>query len=197
MIASTDAEIKILEAAKTEFENKGYNGTRMQEIADLAGISKASLHYYFRSKDKLFEKIFEHALQEFLPIVQTWSDETLKWEEKVNKYTEQLFQFIRKGSMLFIIREINRNPDLLTPHMKKKKKSNSLIAYFDELLQQGSIRKTDARLLYIFLNSLCCYPIINREMFQKTLGMTAKEYDEFLHDYAKAAAGFFISAIKK
>ncbi|MCU0469395.1 MAG: TetR/AcrR family transcriptional regulator, partial [Arcicella sp.] len=29
----------------------------MQDIADLAGINKALLHYYFRNKDKLFEQI--------------------------------------------------------------------------------------------------------------------------------------------
>jgi len=43
-------EEKILEAAKKVFVNKGMAGARMQDIADEAGINKALLHYYFRSK---------------------------------------------------------------------------------------------------------------------------------------------------
>ena len=54
-------EEKILEAAKKIFHRKGYKGARMQEIADEADINKALLHYYFRSKEKLFEAVFEDA----------------------------------------------------------------------------------------------------------------------------------------
>lgn len=197
MIHSTEAEARILHAAQAEFEAKGYNGARMQAIADTAGISKASLHYYFRSKDKLFEKIFEQAIEEYLPIIQTWSDDSLDWEKKVRKFSDQLFQFIKHGKMLFLIREINRNPELISSRLKHKKKPNTLVTYFNNLVEQGIIEKTDARLLYIFLNSLCCFPIVNREMFEKALRMTTKEYDELMQHYAQFAADFFINAIKK
>src|SRR4051812_34247257 len=94
MITTTEAESRILEAARREFETRGYDGARMQEIADAAGISKASLHYYFRSKDKLFERIFEEALQEYLPIVHALSDDSLDWEEKVRRFTKEITRFI-------------------------------------------------------------------------------------------------------
>ena len=51
----------ILDAAKKVFLDKGFDGARMQQIADEARINKALLHYYFRSKDKLFDAIFEDA----------------------------------------------------------------------------------------------------------------------------------------
>jgi AcrR family transcriptional regulator len=60
-------EQKILEAARKIFLAKGLDGARMQDIADEAGINKAMLHYYFRSKDKLFEKIFAEVAGHFLP----------------------------------------------------------------------------------------------------------------------------------
>ncbi len=50
-------EQKILAAAREEFSERGIDGTRMQAIANRAGVNKALLHYYFRSKDKLFEVI--------------------------------------------------------------------------------------------------------------------------------------------
>ncbi|MDZ7635635.1 MAG: helix-turn-helix domain-containing protein [Bacteroidales bacterium] len=49
---------KIFLAASEIFEEKGHSGARMQEIADRAGINKALLHYYFRSKDQLFKAVF-------------------------------------------------------------------------------------------------------------------------------------------
>jgi AcrR family transcriptional regulator len=56
-----NTEERILDAAKKVFMQKGSAGARMQDIADAAGINKALLHYYFRSKEKLFEVIFREA----------------------------------------------------------------------------------------------------------------------------------------
>ncbi|HUI91169.1 MAG TPA: helix-turn-helix domain-containing protein [Chitinivibrionales bacterium] len=50
-------EQKILAAARQEFCERGIDGTRMQAIADRAGVNKALLHYYFRTKEKLFHII--------------------------------------------------------------------------------------------------------------------------------------------
>ena len=66
-VEDLSTEKKILEAAKKVFIAKGMAGARMQDIADEAGINKALLHYYFRSKDKLFETIFAEIAQRFLP----------------------------------------------------------------------------------------------------------------------------------
>ena len=46
---------KILAAARSEFIRGGFNGARMQSIADAAGINKALLHYYYKNKESLFE----------------------------------------------------------------------------------------------------------------------------------------------
>jgi AcrR family transcriptional regulator len=60
-------EEKILEAAKKVFHRKGFEGARMQEIADEAGINKALLHYYFRTKENLFDDVFKAAFREIFP----------------------------------------------------------------------------------------------------------------------------------
>ncbi len=197
MQLSTDTERKILDAARQEFEKKGFNGTRMQKIADEAGISKASLHYYFRSKDNLFQKIFDEALDEYVPLISTWMDDNMSWEEKIKHFTKDLIEFIKKGRMLFIIREINRNPDLIAERIKKSKSPNKFVAYFDEVQKGKSIRKVDTRYLYILLNSICCFPEMNKQMFQKGLRLSPKQYEDMMEGYAEAAAEFFIYAIKK
>ena len=60
--APGDAETRILSAARREFIAKGQDGARMQVIADEAGVNKALLHYYYRSKDNLYRKVLEVTL---------------------------------------------------------------------------------------------------------------------------------------
>ena len=64
-IYSSETEKRILQAATEVFLQKGMGGARMQEIADKAGINKAMLHYYFRSKDRLYEQVFTGQLEHF------------------------------------------------------------------------------------------------------------------------------------
>jgi len=52
-------EDKIFESATDVFLEKGMDGARMQVIADHAGINKSLLHYYYRTKDHLFNAVFE------------------------------------------------------------------------------------------------------------------------------------------
>ena len=54
---SQDTESRILQAAEKEFFEKGLAGARTASIAEAAGVTHAMLHYYFRTKDKLFERI--------------------------------------------------------------------------------------------------------------------------------------------
>ncbi|MBU2546899.1 MAG: TetR family transcriptional regulator [Proteobacteria bacterium] len=53
---------RILEAAVSEFADKGYFGARTQAIADAAGVNKALIHYYFRTKEKLYHEVLRSLL---------------------------------------------------------------------------------------------------------------------------------------
>lgn len=195
-LISADVEQRILKAARKEFEAKGYAGARMQAIADEAEISKASLHYYFRSKDGIFQRIFDEAFEEYLSIISKLIVETPDWENQIREFTGVLFEYIRCGRVLFLVREMNRDPDLINKRLEKKKKSEQ-VAYFERLQATGKITSTDPRLLFIFLNSLCSFPVMNRVMFQKALRLGPKEYDELMRNYARSVCDFFLQAIKK
>lgn len=196
VLLSADVEQRILAAARKEFEAKGYAGARMQAIADEAEISKASLHYYFRSKDGIFQRIFDEAFDEYVSIISKLTVETPDWETQIREFTGVLFDYIRCGRVLFLVREINRDPDLINKSLEKKKKSEQ-VAYFERLQATGKITATDPRLLFIFLNSLCSFPVMNSVMFQKALRMNQKEYDQLMSNYARSVCDFFIQAIKK
>jgi len=183
-------------AAKKVFEVSGYNGARMQQIADEAGISKASLHYYFRSKENLFDRIFDETMAEFIPLMSIWDDASEDWELKIRSYINKYFTFLKNKSLLFILREINRNPDLLLSRRKSKPKSKS-IAYFEKLKSAGIIRDVNPTVIYLFLQSLCSYPLLNTTLIQMNLGMNDKEFEAFIDEYPNYVADFLINALKK
>lgn len=56
--------IRIIDAATRVFARKGYNGTRMSEVAQMAGIGKGTIYEYFRSKEALFFAVFEHLMNQ-------------------------------------------------------------------------------------------------------------------------------------
>jgi len=65
--------MRILDAAREVFVERGLDGARMQDIADKAGINKALLHYYFRNKEKLFELILKkRPVSFFLSLKGSW-----------------------------------------------------------------------------------------------------------------------------
>lgn len=115
MIKDKNTEERILKAARTVFIEKGYNGARMQEIADKAEINKAMLHYYFRDKEKLFYQIFEIVFQEFFPMITDIIDSEMKFEDKIRQICNNYVSLFQKNPYipLFILSEINRNPDKL------------------------------------------------------------------------------------
>ena len=60
------AEADILAAAETVFARAGFSGATMAEIAGAAGLPKANLHYYFRTKAALYRAVLDHTLSLWL-----------------------------------------------------------------------------------------------------------------------------------
>lgn len=60
MQKSLETKERILHAAKKEFAERGFDGARMGSIARRANANQALLHYYFKSKEKLYEEVLQH-----------------------------------------------------------------------------------------------------------------------------------------
>ena len=98
-------EDRIFESATEIFIEKGMDGARMQDIANHAGINKALLHYYYRSKEHLFEAVFEKManvmFSRFAPVFH----ENASIEEKIRFFFREHISFLQKNPRLpaFII----------------------------------------------------------------------------------------------
>jgi len=94
---SKDKEDLILDAAQHRFAVYGYFKVTMDEIADDVGMAKASLYYYFPTKEAIFRSVVQHEQGEFLSQVQTMTEDRLSASRKILEYirlriklTEQL-----------------------------------------------------------------------------------------------------------
>ena len=192
-------EEKILEAAKKVFHRKGFEGARMQEIADEAGINKALLHYYFRSKDNLFEAVFRDAFFQLMGHAKTvfFSDKPLK--EKIQSFLTHYLDVITKNSYIpwFILNAIYER----TGQMK---------AIFDqsdlnppELMHhiQGQIRKEYGSVVnpfHIWLNvlSLSIFPVVAKPLIMEIFQLPEEGYQQILEQRKTEVPRFIANALR-
>ncbi len=106
----------ILETAERLFLEKGFAMTSTTEIAKEIGCNQALIHYYFRTKDNLFNLIFEKKFREFFQhIFDLENLDKLTFTEKLKHIIESHFDMVRKNSKvpLLIVNEFSRNPEML------------------------------------------------------------------------------------
>ncbi|MCX6232574.1 MAG: TetR/AcrR family transcriptional regulator [Bacteroidetes bacterium] len=196
----TDTEQLILEAAKKVFFKKGYDGARMQEIANEAGINKALLHYYFRSKDKLFEAIFFNAFQQFIPSVVENLNADISFERKIEIFVENYINMLINFPQLpsFVLTEVNRNPERIAEMFGKIGIIPSVILQgIQKEVDKGNISAVEPKQILANIVALCVFPFAARPLLQIVLteNDTAK-YNVFLEERKKEVSRFIINSIK-
>ncbi|HZX62447.1 MAG TPA: helix-turn-helix domain-containing protein [Bacteroidales bacterium] len=195
-----NTEVRILEAAKKVFHRKGFEGTRMQEIADEAGINKSLLHYYFRTKENLFDAVFKAAFREIFTKLFTTVDSNDPLEKKLKNLINEYIGFLQKNSYLpgFILAELNQNPDKIIEVFKSAPVSPSmLIEKMKKSVNDEKLEKTDVRELFINILALCIFPIIARPMLQHIFEFSDEEFDQFIEKRKKELPVFIMNAIRK
>lgn len=156
-----NTEEKILNAAKEVFIKKGMDGARMQEIADAAKINKALLHYYFRSKEKLFDAIFRRIIGFAFPKIGQIIQSDLDFKTKVEQVIDTYLDLLLKHPYLpgFILKEINRDPSVfLKLILKQGFNSQPIFAVIQEAMDRGEIVKMKPEHLLVNVIGLCVFP---------------------------------------
>jgi AcrR family transcriptional regulator len=93
---SSHTKLIILEAAQRQFAHYGFAKVTMDEIANEIGMGKASLYYYFPTKENLFLEVVYREHDEFMNIVSAIVSDTLPASEKLIQYAEQRFNYFNK-----------------------------------------------------------------------------------------------------
>lgn len=196
-----NTEQKILEAARTVFTHKGLEGARMQEIADEAGINKALLHYYYRSKDRLFEGVFKEAFYTMVPSI----IELLKSEkplfEKITLFVDNYIDVFIKNPFIpgFVLHELSRNPQRIIDLISNMGVMPELfIVQINGEIEKGNIRPIDPKNLITNMLSMCIFPFVARPILKNILfENNDQEFFAFVEERKKAVPEFIFNAIKK
>ena len=159
---------KILESARFLFMKHGLEGVKMQMVADEAGVNKGLLHYYYKSKAKLFTEVFSIVTNDVLKDVKSlFADESLSTDEKISKIVDAYFKLLNKNRQLpvFFISEMNRDPGLL----KRLDYSNKVKSLMESARSIMPINKPPEFTTHfiITLISLCVFPFMARPLLNE------------------------------
>jgi AcrR family transcriptional regulator len=195
-------EEKIFEAATDVFVEKGMDGARMQDIATHAGINKALLHYYFRTKDKLFNKVFEkiagRMFSKFAPVF----DENLSLEDKIRFFFDAHISFLKDNPRLpgFILNEINRNPariKKLLSTIEFRKIWTLLYAQHKNELDKYNISEENLPQIMTTIASMSVFPFAARGILEGIFQNMGINFDKYIEERKVFAADFVIKAITR
>jgi TetR/AcrR family transcriptional regulator len=194
-------EDKIFESATEVFVEKGMDGARMQDIANHAGINKALLHYYYRTKDQLFNAVFEkiagQVFKKFAPVL----DENISLEDKLRFFFREHITFLQKnpGLPAFILNEINRNPSRIKKLLKSvdiEKLWSTLEAQHRDELKKYNITRESVPQLMTTIASMSVFPFAARGILEGIFEKMDISFDDYLEQRKEYAADFVIKAIK-
>ncbi len=193
-------EQRIFDAAHEVFTQKGMDGAKMQDIAEKAGINKALLHYYYRTKEKLYEAVAKVVINRAVPALRQVLESELPLQQKLYGFIDTYIGLIRLNPFipLFIISEVNKHPqhffDKILP--ADLPQPQNFIKQVEEAIQQGKIREINPRHLIINVVSLCVFPFIARPIARIVLGMSATNMEQFLDERKEEVKSFVAAALR-
>jgi TetR/AcrR family transcriptional regulator len=201
---SSDTESRILEAAREVFLKKGHDGARMQEIANLAGINKALLHYYFRSKEKLFRMIFRQEIILMLDNIFSSIAASDTCYEFIQKFVHEYLKNIssRRNVMRFILWELENSADELADwfieaFQKRGFEGNPVVLRVERAIAEGEIRPVDPRNFVLSLLGMCVFPFVAAPLLDRILPGLSLNGQSSLEKREEAITDLIWQGIKK
>lgn len=194
-------EEKIFEAARKIFQQKGFAGARMQEIANEAGINKAMLHYCFKNKELLFEAVFMKAFTQIAPQINEIFNSNDTVFDKIRKFTVSYISFVIDNPFLppFIIQEMNNNPDFVERFLNHENRPNPtiLVGQIEKEIKDGIIKEIQPKQLLLDIFSMTIFPFAAQVLVKGMIQINENEFLALMEERKLHIAEQIINAIKK
>lgn len=183
-----DTEARILKSAETEFISKGYEGAKTTSIAEAAGVTHAMLHYYFRTKSNLFERIITDKLGNLGDILYgNFQNNEMPLKERLVYGIEQHFDFLMKNRALprFIFNSAYTHPEILEAiRLRMLEIFNKVVATLQESIDDnaraGACRQVDARMLMLDIISLNIFPFLASPIIENVFISDSENIEKFI-----------------
>lgn len=173
---------RIKKSATKIFYEKGFNGTRVNEIAKDAEVSKSLLHYYFRTKEHLFKIVVDESIDRVVKNMSPILTKDLDFFELINQFIYNILFLFKDNKKLlsFIINEYNQNFGMINSELKP------IILFFKEfenktveLSQKEKIKLGDIKHFIVNIISLCGWQVIGINIFslEKTMNDSSNSFN--------------------
>ena len=199
-----DTRQRILEAARVEFVDQGLAGARMQRIADRAEVNKAMLHYYFRSKERLYEAVLVETLSQLLAgMVKLVADESLPVVVRLGRFLEAYFAFLARHPQLprlIIMETLTGGERLPRLFVEAQQRVDALGARpLLEMLRYGTetgvLRDVDPRQTVASAVSLVAFYFIASPVLHAALHIDEEERQRFLSERGPHVVDLFLHGV--
>lgn len=194
-------EQRILEAAKKVFLLRGLDGARTEEIAKEAGINKAMLHYYFRSKERLFEVVFDSIASKIVPDLTSIIEQDVPIVVILDRIIYRYIDFISENPRvpLFLISELTKDPERiknLLNHTQNFSKMQDFGLKLMQEMQAGKIKQVHPLHLMLNIFSMCIFPFIAQPMIQHVMKISDNDYALILSQRKEQVTQFIHAALR-
>ncbi|KGO79350.1 TetR/AcrR family transcriptional regulator [Flavobacterium beibuense] len=181
-----DTEELIKETAKKIFFGEGRFKATTQEIADAAGVNRTLINYYFRSRNNLFEIVFEDAQTKENTIAEQIIFSDLPFHQKIEKYLDLFFEQAKKYPYLeiYMVTQMNQGSCFKDPDTMNRMLDKFYLEIALEM-EKGNIAKMRPEQFMLNLISLTSFPVSMRPLLQESMGMSNEAYDVLIDERKK------------
>ena len=198
-------EQQILAAAEQEFLTRGYDGARTTSIAQAAGVTHAMLHYYFRTKEQLFERIVDEKFETMShSMFAIMGDPSLPIVERIKGGIEAHFDFVAQNPLLprFVINEIISRPERYDVLYKRvgaiiDNVYRGLQSEINRSAERGEIERVDIKMLFISIMSLNIFTFLAYPFMEPLMGDLMANRERFLAERKAENIETILRRIKK
>lgn len=206
MVKPENSEEKIAESALEVFVNKGFAGARMQEIADQAGVNKALVNYYYRSKEKLYEVVFKRLLGPMVENLASILDDEADIFTSIEKLIRRHFRFINNHpeGPLLIAKELSFSREkkkggisnVLVNQIRESGIPKKMLKKIQNAVDQGEIRAIDPIHLIVNIMSMNIMYVIVKPVFIGIFDQNNDDLKNFENDREDEIVSLVISSLK-
>jgi len=184
-------EERILTCAERLFLEKGFDGTSMSDIALCVGINRPTLHYYFRTKDKMFRAVLARIVLSFVPqVYDIVAGRDKSVAERVSQVIDAyILIFMEKPCLpLFMVREVQRDFDFLVRMLRQEqidRYAHKIIRALQAEMDEGKLKKVPLRTLFYTFYGLMTFPFLSRRLTESLLLAEGETFADMMEEWKK------------
>ena len=206
MEQSKNIEKRILWVAERLFLEKGFSGTSTTEIAKAVGCNQALIHYYFRTKEKLFWDVFSPKMEQIVEYLDAPLDENLDFIERIRHIIDFYFGMMALDERLapFIVNELLVHSERWKFFRERFLRSESRSQAFNkfekmvqEEIQNGTIREVRAIDLVLDIMALCLTSFIVAPMGFASSECDSQVRKEYLERRKEDVTSLIVNGLRK